>query len=68
MRREIGLVGKDVGWEWDARRRKGSEIGAGRFHAAAKIGKEVFGLDGPMTASANLEFHATAGGPTRQHA
>lgn len=66
MRREIGLVGKDVGWKWDARRGKGSEIGAGRFHAAAKIGKEVFSLDRPMTASSNLEFHAAAAGPAGQ--
>lgn len=68
MRREVGLVREYVGGKWDARRREGSEIGAGRFHAGTKISKEVFSLDGPMTASANLELHATAGGPTRQHA
>ena len=68
MRREIGMVREHVGGEWDARRREGSEIGAGRFHASTKIGKEVFSLDGPMTASANLELHATAGGPAGQHA
>lgn len=68
MRREIGLVREHVGGEWDARRREGSEIGAGRFHAGTKISKEVFSLDRPMTASSNLEFHTTACGPTRQHA
>jgi hypothetical protein len=42
------------------------EIGARRFYAGTKIGKDVFSFDGPMTASSNLKFHATATGPAGQ--
>jgi hypothetical protein len=67
MCRKIGLMGKDVCWKWDRWGERG-EIRTRHFHSSPKIGKEVFSLDGPMAASANLEFHAAAADPAGQRA
>ena len=63
---EIGLVGEDVGREWDGRWAEGREIGAGGLDSGTEISPEVLHFQRPMVSAANFKLNAAAAGPASQ--